>query len=148
MHKKTIDPITGRMFLKHTVQDDLRDKRVREKQMVKRKAEGIAPLRTEKDWDEDDIDETRERMIRELNLDVTYAEFPSKERREWSIAQAHLIKQRVMGKDGEFKDGEEMPGKDELHEMNVLDDVGDEMSAEMHQNVIDKLQSREPLYQS
>ena len=116
--------------------------------MVKRKAEGIAPLRTEKDWDEDDIDETRDRMIRELNLDVTYAEFPSKERREWSIAQAHLIKQRVMGKDGESKDGEEMPGKDELHEMNVLDDVGDEMSAQMHQNVIDKLQGREPLYQS
>jgi len=38
MHKKTIDPITGRMFMKHSLQDDLRDKRVREKAMVDRKA--------------------------------------------------------------------------------------------------------------
>ena len=44
LHKKTIDPVTGRMFMKHTVQDDLRDKRLREKAMVDRKAEHIAPL--------------------------------------------------------------------------------------------------------
>lgn len=25
MHKKTIDPVTGRMFLRHSLQDDLRD---------------------------------------------------------------------------------------------------------------------------
>ena len=43
LHKKTIDPVTGRMFMKHTVQDDLRDKRLREKAMVDRKAENIAP---------------------------------------------------------------------------------------------------------
>ena len=43
LHKKTIDPVTGRMFLKHTLQDDLRDKRLREKAMVDRKAENIAP---------------------------------------------------------------------------------------------------------
>ena len=42
MHKKTIDPVTGRMFLKHTLQDDLRDKRVREKASVDRKSEYIA----------------------------------------------------------------------------------------------------------
>ena len=41
-HKKTIDPITGRMFMKHTLQDDLRDKRVREKAMLARKADHIA----------------------------------------------------------------------------------------------------------
>ena len=38
MHKKTIDPVTGRMFLKHTLQDDLRDKRIREKAMIDRKS--------------------------------------------------------------------------------------------------------------
>ena len=42
MHKKTIDPVTGRMFLKHSLQDDLRDKRVREKASVDRKSEYIA----------------------------------------------------------------------------------------------------------
>ncbi len=42
MHKKTIDPITGRMYMKHTLQDDLRDKRVREKAMLDRKASNVA----------------------------------------------------------------------------------------------------------
>ena len=31
MHKKTIDPVTGRLFMKYTLQDDLRDKQIREK---------------------------------------------------------------------------------------------------------------------
>jgi hypothetical protein len=30
-HRKTVDPVTGRMFLKHSLQDDLRDKRMRER---------------------------------------------------------------------------------------------------------------------
>ena len=42
MHKKTIDPVTGRMFIKHSLQDDLRDKRIREKAMIDRKSEYIA----------------------------------------------------------------------------------------------------------
>ena len=29
MHKKTIDPVTGRLFLKHSIQDDARDKSIR-----------------------------------------------------------------------------------------------------------------------
>lgn len=29
MHKKTIDPVTGRMFLKHSLQDDLKTKNER-----------------------------------------------------------------------------------------------------------------------
>lgn len=44
MHKKTIDPVTGRMFMKHTLQDDLRDKRQREKIMTDRKSSKIAAL--------------------------------------------------------------------------------------------------------
>jgi len=44
LHKKTIDPVTGRIFMKHTIQDDLRDKRVREKAMVDRKSAKIASL--------------------------------------------------------------------------------------------------------
>ena len=48
MHKKTIDPVTGRMFMKHTLTDDLRDKRAREKAMVERKSEKIASLKEDK----------------------------------------------------------------------------------------------------
>lgn len=52
MHKKTIDPITGRMFMKHTLQDDLRDKRVREKAMVDKKHAMISS-RAEDEADEE-----------------------------------------------------------------------------------------------
>ena len=36
-----MDPVTGRMFLKHSLQDDLRDKRMRERLGLERKQEGI-----------------------------------------------------------------------------------------------------------
>lgn len=29
MHKKTIDPVTGRLFLRHKLQEDTRDKAIR-----------------------------------------------------------------------------------------------------------------------
>ena len=29
MHRKTIDPVTGRLFLRHSLQDDARDKAIR-----------------------------------------------------------------------------------------------------------------------
>lgn len=32
MHKKTIDPVTGRLFMKYSLQDDLADKLKREKE--------------------------------------------------------------------------------------------------------------------
>ena len=41
LHRKTVDPVTGRMFLKHSLQDDLRDKRMRERLGLERKQEGI-----------------------------------------------------------------------------------------------------------
>ena len=70
MHRKTIDPVTGRMFMKHTLQDDLRDKRVREKAMVDRKAEKIVPRAELKpDTDEFKAEELRSKMVREMQLD-------------------------------------------------------------------------------
>ena len=41
MHRKTIDPVTGRMFLKHSLQDDIRDRRIREKDALDRKIKGL-----------------------------------------------------------------------------------------------------------
>lgn len=37
MHKKTIDPVTGRLFMKYKLQDDLRDKRQRERATLLKK---------------------------------------------------------------------------------------------------------------
>lgn len=41
LHRKTVDPVTGRMFLKQSLQDDLRDKRMRERLGLDIKQEGI-----------------------------------------------------------------------------------------------------------
>ena len=87
--KKTIDPVTGRMFMKHNMTDDLRDKRVREKAMVDRKHREIAFL--EEDEGEDESEAMRQDLIREMELDQSYAEFPSKMSREWAIAQGHIL---------------------------------------------------------
>ena len=49
VHKKTIDPITGRIFMKHALTDDLRDKRIREKHMIDRKAKDIPTVKADTD---------------------------------------------------------------------------------------------------
>ena len=71
MHKKTIDPVTGRMFLKHTLQDDLRDKRVREKAMVDEKASHVA---SHKESQGEALKEAvRQKYVREMQMDESYA---------------------------------------------------------------------------
>lgn len=94
MHKKTIDPITGRMFMKHTLQDDLRDKRQREKAMLDRKADFVATQA--EDFGESQKEIARKQLVREMDMDQTFAEFPSPQRREWSIAQGHLLRQTAL----------------------------------------------------
>lgn len=89
MHKKTIDPVTGRMFMKHTLQDDLRDKLVREKAMVDRKQANITTLEEEEAADLEEA--LRQKMVREMTLDTTFVENPTSLHREWSIAQATLV---------------------------------------------------------
>jgi hypothetical protein len=37
MHKKTIDPVTGRLFLKYSLQDDLEVKLKREKERMEKR---------------------------------------------------------------------------------------------------------------
>ena len=94
LHKKTIDPITGRMFMKHTLQDDLRDKRVREKAMVENKAKNITTLAEEK---ANELEENvRSQMVREMSIDASFAENPTPLLREWAIAQGHLIETTIM----------------------------------------------------
>ena len=41
MHKKTIDPITGKMFTKHNLKDDLRERVKREKANLDSKIEDV-----------------------------------------------------------------------------------------------------------
>jgi len=87
MHRKTIDPVTGRMFLKHSLQDDLRDRRQREKDALDRKVKGLEGLAPdEESIAEADKEQARRDYVREYDLDIPVAR-PNKEYREWMVAR-------------------------------------------------------------
>jgi vacuolar-type H+-ATPase subunit E/Vma4 len=66
MHKKTIDPVTGRLFMRHSLMDDARDKARREAKRI-----------TDHMDDEYDpeykealkMTQNREKIVREMSLD-------------------------------------------------------------------------------
>ena len=62
----------------------MRDKRARDKAMLERKSEHIE---TKAEGAEEETREAiRQKYVREMQLDESYAQFPSPLRREWSIA--------------------------------------------------------------
>ncbi len=52
MHKKTIDPVTGRMFLKHSLMDDLPTKEKRVKDNIEQR---FAEIESQTDFKEDPL---------------------------------------------------------------------------------------------
>lgn len=65
MHKKTIDPVTGRLFLRHSLQDDARDK-------ARRAAKKLDDRTVTQDYDTvetNEQSEVRKKIIREMSLD-------------------------------------------------------------------------------
>jgi len=70
----------------------------------------------------------RAKMVREMALDQTYAEFPSSLSREWSIAQGHIIHS-----DAKLEEG------DRDFELNEAEEV---MAEKAFDNVMDRLGSR------
>ena len=89
MHKKTIDPVTGRMFLRHSLQDDARDKARR----AAKKAEERAPTHSYEVEETDEQEELRKQIIREMSMDSD-AMVPNAAQREWLSAQAWLMKEQ------------------------------------------------------
>ena len=131
LHKKTIDPITGRMFMKHTLQDDLRDKRVREKAMVENKAKNITTLAEEK---ANELEENvRSQMVREMSIDASFAENPTPLLREWAIAQGHLIETTIMSE----KD------RDEKRKDPYFEPMQYEVAENMYTKVMGKIGGRQ-----
>lgn len=88
MHKKTIDPVTGRMFLKHSLQDELRVKNKRIFGTLEKRFEGIE---SSAEHAEDPDVETNEKVLRELALESSSNVVPDRSQRKWLIAQAHII---------------------------------------------------------
>lgn len=62
MHRKTIDPVTGRLFLKHSLQDELADK---EKRIFNRLEDRLADA----DGSIDAEAEEKQRILREMSLE-------------------------------------------------------------------------------
>lgn len=88
MHKKTIDPVTGRMYLRHSLQDDARDQARR----AARKADDRSrhfEYEVEETSEQADL---RKKIIREMSMDSD-AMVPNAAQREWLSAQAWLMKE-------------------------------------------------------
>lgn len=67
MHKKTIDPVTGRLFLKHSLQDDLKIKLKREKERFE---ERFGHIETNKEYEQmKKKADNQTKLIREMSVD-------------------------------------------------------------------------------
>lgn len=90
MHKKTIDPITGRMYLRHSLQDDARDKARRAAKKVDSRTSDFGDYETE---ETDEQAKLRLAAIREMSLETNNF-VPNKAQREWLMAQAAIADMR------------------------------------------------------
>lgn len=89
MHKKTIDPVTGRIFLKHSLQDELN---VKEKRIFGNLEERLEGTESQQEYEQDVQAEMKQSVIREMSLDNSGGKLiPDKAQRKWMIAQAHIL---------------------------------------------------------
>lgn len=80
--------------MKHSLQDDLRDKRIREKAALDRKVEN---MEGQKAWEDDEnrtpeelaVSQERKRLVREMSLDSERL-YPNEHQRVWLQAQSYL----------------------------------------------------------
>ena len=87
MHKKTIDPVTGRMFLKHSLQEELEAKEKRVFDNLEGRLQGA-----QFDHLDNEEENTKIRILREMSLDSAGERLvPDKAQRQFMIAQAHII---------------------------------------------------------
>lgn len=82
MHKKTIDPVTGRLFLKHSLQDSLADKERRVFGALEERIGAVEP-------EQDEAAALKQSIMREMSLDGVGL-VPTRAQRQWLIAQAHV----------------------------------------------------------
>ena len=86
MHKKTIDPVSGRLFIKHSHQDSYPEKEHRQKEIIE---ERFKDVESNQVYDGQENIEKVEKAIRELNLDNEKI-VTNRLQRQWLIAQGHL----------------------------------------------------------
>lgn len=94
MHRKTVDPVTGRLFMKHSLQDDIRVRQQRQRDFLDQKvdhiegAEEVAEQLKTKAGQEDIM---LGEIMREMSIDAeTRSTLPDRETRKWMAAQANV----------------------------------------------------------
>lgn len=88
MHKKTIDPVTGRMFLRYSLQDDLVKKLAREKEWMEGRFDHIE---TNEEYNKVKAEaDEQTRVIREMSVDNDQI-LPNERTRHWMLAQTHIM---------------------------------------------------------
>ena len=82
MHKKTIDPVTGRMFLKHSLQEEYTEKEKRIEETLEKRFEG---MENKAEYGEDPKAGIKEKIIREMSMDNEKL-VPDRAQRQWLAA--------------------------------------------------------------
>jgi ribosomal protein S18 len=90
MHRKTIDPVTGRLFLKHSLTDDLREKQKRLEDQHKQKFEGVEGTKEFTESTRFNMNKAQDRVIREMGIDVDRI-YPNRRQKQWLAAQAYIV---------------------------------------------------------
>lgn len=85
MHKKTIDPVTGRMFLKHSLQDDYPTKEKRAQEAIKQRFAGLETNKDFENEEEREAADAKNRIIREMSIDSEKF-IPNRKQRQWLAA--------------------------------------------------------------
>jgi DNA-directed RNA polymerase subunit H (RpoH/RPB5) len=87
-HRKSIDPVTGRLFLKYSLQDDLNDKLERETALFEERFGHIEPNHELEALKEEAQEQYK--IIGEMTMDSDKV-MPNDRMRHWMVAQSHIV---------------------------------------------------------
>mmetsp|Transcript_42866 Transcript_42866/g.41189 ORF Transcript_42866/g.41189 Transcript_42866/m.41189 type:complete len:195 (+) Transcript_42866:493-1077(+) len=109
MHKKQVDPLTGRMFNKHPIQDDLKEKEKRWKEGLERRFEKVEEL--------EEGESEKDEALRGIPLDNDQF-LPDRKQRYWMAGQTHILERKE-----ELDLEEERPKMELLAAKEAYDDI-------------------------
>ena len=92
MHRKTIDPVTGRLYMKYSLQKDIKERMKVEKQRFE---ERFGHIETNPEFAEKQKEAEEEyQYLREMGIDNDKL-LPDAKTRHWMIAQSHIVMEDV-----------------------------------------------------
>lgn len=85
MHRKTIDPVTGRLFLKHSLMDDMRERQKRLHDSYERKYKDVEGAKEFAENNRFKMAQATDRVVREMAMDLDRM-LPNRQQKEWVAA--------------------------------------------------------------